>query len=201
MRVLQLPSCLFRLAGACFDQENAGYDLQTIGDTVLHFLEQHVLFPQEFLHLRLNGTPVGNVLKCQKHRSVALVLIEDLARIQEHDAPADGRKRSIDFIPIDRRAGGCDRLPTVATLSDVHMAAVNLIEQTPIDMVAHEPKGLEEGAAGSNDTQGLIKNHKWVADGINDSLRKRKSVPDIDESAAFAGSEVSMRTFCPTLKK
>jgi hypothetical protein len=52
-------------------------------------------------------------------------------------------------------------------------------------VVAHEPKGLEEGAAGSNDTQVLIKNNKWVADGINDSLRKRKSVSDIDESCGF----------------
>ncbi len=65
------------------------------------------------------------------------------------------------------------------------MAAVNLIEQTSIDMVAHEPKGLEEGAACSNDTQVLIENHKWVADGIDDGLRKRKSVPDIDERCGF----------------
>ena len=50
-------SCLFRLDSARLDQENAGYDLQAIGDTVLYFLEQHVLFPQEFLHLLLNGTP------------------------------------------------------------------------------------------------------------------------------------------------
>jgi hypothetical protein len=52
-------------------------------------------------------------------------------------------------------------------------------------VVAHEPKGLEEGAACSNDTQVLIENHKWVADGIDDGLRKRKSVPDIDERCGF----------------
>ncbi len=110
MRVLQLQSCLFRLNRARLDQENAGYDLQAIGDTVLHFLEQHVFFPQEFLYLRLNGTPAGNVLECQKHGGVGLVLIEDLARIQEHDALTDRRKRSIDFVSLDRRAAGCDRL-------------------------------------------------------------------------------------------
>jgi hypothetical protein len=44
---------------------------------------------------------------------------------------------------------------------------------------------LEEGAAGSDDTQILIKNHEWVADGIDDGLRKRKSIPDIDERYGF----------------
>ena len=63
--------------------------------------------------------------------------------------------------------------------------AVNLINQTPTDIVAHEPKGLEEGAAGSDDTQVLIKNHKWVADRIDDGLRKREPVPDIDERCGF----------------
>src|SRR4249920_4123443 len=101
MRVLQLQSCLFRLDSARLDQENAGYDLQAIGDAVLYFLEQHVLFPQKFLHLRLNGTPDRNVLECQKHGGVGLVLIEDLTRIQEHDAPTDRRKLSIDFVSLD----------------------------------------------------------------------------------------------------
>ena len=52
-------------------------------------------------------------------------------------------------------------------------------------VVAHEPKGLEEGAAGGDDTQILIENHEWIADGIDDGLRKRKSVPDIDERCGF----------------
>jgi hypothetical protein len=44
---------------------------------------------------------------------------------------------------------------------------------------------LEEGAAGGDDTQILIENHEWIADGIDDGLRKRKSVPDIDERDGF----------------
>ena len=63
MRVLQLQSRLFRLDSARLDEENAGDDLQTIGDTVLHLLQQHVLFSQEFLHLLLNSTPGGDVLE------------------------------------------------------------------------------------------------------------------------------------------
>ena len=65
------------------------------------------------------------------------------------------------------------------------MTAVNLVKQTPADIVAHEPKGLEEGAAGGDDTQILVENHEWIADGIDDGLRKRKSIPDIDERYGF----------------
>ncbi|MFZ3247266.1 MAG: hypothetical protein WA214_00080, partial [Pseudolabrys sp.] len=71
---------------------------------MLHLFQQHVLFPHEHLHLLLNGAPVRNVLECQKHSGVGPVLIEDLARIQEHEAPTGRWKHSIDFVPLDRRA-------------------------------------------------------------------------------------------------
>jgi hypothetical protein len=61
------------------------------------------------------------------------------------------------------------------------LTAVNLVEQTSTDIVTHESKGLEEGPAGGEDTQILIENHEWIADGIDDGLRKRKSIPDINE--------------------
>jgi hypothetical protein len=73
----------------------------------------------------------------------------------------------------------------VAKLRDVPLAAVNLVEQTPNDIVSHEPKGLEEGAAGGDDTQIRIENHEWIADGIDDGLRQRKSVLDIYERNGF----------------
>jgi len=44
---------------------------------------------------------------------------------------------------------------------------------------------LEEGAAGGDDTQILVENHESIADGIDDGLRKRKSIPDIDERYGF----------------
>src|SRR6476660_3850825 len=185
MRVLQLQSRLFRLDSARLDEKNTGDNLQTIGDTVLHFLQQHVLFPQELHYLPLDGAPVGNVLECQKHGGVGSVLVENLAHIQEHGAPPDHRKLSIDLVSLNSRPVLRDRLQKVAKLGDVPLTAVNLVNQMPVDIVAHEPKGLKEGAAGSNHAQILIENHEWIADGIDDGLRKRKSVPDIDEGYGF----------------
>ena len=103
MRVLQLQPRLFRLDGSRLDEENTGDDLQAVGDAVLHLLQQHILFPQQLLHLPLDGAPVGNVLECQQYGAVGALLIKDLARVQEHDASADRRKLAVDFIALDGR--------------------------------------------------------------------------------------------------
>ena len=47
MRILQLQSRFLRLDGPRLDKKNAGNNLQTVGDTMLHFLQQHVLFQQQ----------------------------------------------------------------------------------------------------------------------------------------------------------
>ncbi len=85
----------------------------------------------------------------------------------------------------------------MAKLRDVPLTTVNLVKQTPTDIFVYEPKGLEEGAAGGDDTQVLIKNHEWVADGIDDCLRKRKSVPDIDERYGFHRKRSEHATLSP----
>ena len=101
MRILQLQSRLLRLDGPRLDEEDAGDDLQAVGDAVLHLLQQHVLFPQQLLHLPLDGAPIGNVLECQQHGAVGALLIKNLARIQEHDALTDRRKLAVDLISLD----------------------------------------------------------------------------------------------------
>ena len=49
MRVLQLQPRLLRLDGARLDEQDAGDDLQAVGDAVLHLLQQHFLFPHQLL--------------------------------------------------------------------------------------------------------------------------------------------------------
>ena len=43
MRVLQMQACLFRLYGACLEKQDAGNELEAVGDPVLHFLKQQLL--------------------------------------------------------------------------------------------------------------------------------------------------------------
>ena len=101
VRVLQLQSRLLRLDGSRLDEEDAGDDLQAVGDAVLHLVQQHIFFPQQLLHLPLYGATVGDVLECQQHGAVGALFIKNLARIQEHDALADRRKLAVDLISFD----------------------------------------------------------------------------------------------------
>ena len=73
----------------------------------------------------------------------------------------------------------------MAKLRDIPLTAVNLVKQTSTDIVTHEPKGLEERPAGREDAQILIENHERIADRIDDGLRKRKSVPNINKGCGF----------------
>ncbi len=67
------------------------------------------------------------------------------------------------------------------------MTVVNLVNQTPLNIATHEPKSLKEGPAGGDDAQILIENYEWIAHGIDDGLRERKSGLDIDEWRGLRG--------------
>ena len=103
MRVFQLQPRFLRLDGSRLDQQDTGDDLQAVGDAVLHLLQQHVLFPQQFLDLPLDRAPRSDVLECQQDRTVGPFLVEDLARVQQHDAVPDRWKLAIDLISLDGR--------------------------------------------------------------------------------------------------
>jgi hypothetical protein len=51
MRVMKMQARFLRGDGACLYHQDAGDNLKTIGDTVLHLLEQHVLLPEQLLRL------------------------------------------------------------------------------------------------------------------------------------------------------
>jgi hypothetical protein len=87
----------------------------------------------------------------------------------------------------------------VSKLRDVPLTAVNLVKQTPNDIVSHEPKGLEERAAGGDHTQIRIEDDKWIADGIDDGLGQRKSVPDTDKRDGFRRKRSEHMTLSPPL--
>ncbi len=112
-----------------------------------HLLQQHVLFPQQLLHLPLYGAPVGNVLECQQDGGVGALLVENLARVEQHDAMPDRGELALDLISFDRRLIFCDRFQKIAKLRDVPLTAVDLIKQLAANIFAHEPKGLVEGPA------------------------------------------------------
>src|SRR5450830_1400613 len=181
MRILQLQSRFLRLHRPRLDEKDAGDDLQTVGNTVLHLLQKHVLLLQQLLHLLLNSAPVGNILEGQQRDGMSALLIEHFARIQEHDAAPNARKFTIDFISLDRLMVLGNRFQKGAKLRDIPLTIVNFINQMPANILIGELEGLVKGSARGDDAQVLVEHQKRVANRINDSVRERDSVWNLDE--------------------
>ena len=176
MRIFQLQSRFLRLDGPRLHEKDAGDDLKAVGDTVLHLLQQHILFPQQLLHLFLNGTPVRNVLEGQQCGGMSAGLIEHLARIQEHDAPPNSGEITIDFVSLDRRMILGDRFQNCAKLRDIPLTIVDLVNQMTADILIDEMEGLIEGPARGDDAQVVVEHQKRIANGIDDGMRERGCV-------------------------
>jgi hypothetical protein len=65
------------------------------------------------------------------------------------------------------------------------LSAVNLIKQVAADIVAHKPEGLIERPARGDDAQVMVEHDQRVTDGIDDGMRERKSVFEIDKRSFF----------------
>ena len=110
MRIFQLQPGLLRLDRARLDEQDAGDDLQAVGDPVLDLLQQHVLFPHQLLEPPLDRAPVGNVLEGKQDGGMGALLVENLARVEQHGAPPDRGKLAIDFVAFDCRLVCRDRV-------------------------------------------------------------------------------------------
>ena len=86
VRIFQMQARVFRLHRARFHQNDAGDDLQAIGDAVLQFLEQNVLLPQQLVFLALQDTPRRDVLHAEQNSRAGAALVEYLPGIQAHRA-------------------------------------------------------------------------------------------------------------------
>src|SRR5665213_1378399 len=170
MRVFQLQPRLFRLDGPRLDEKDAGDDLQAVGDTVLQFFQQHVLFLHQFLYLLLYGAAVGNILEGQQHGAVGVLLVEYLSDVEQHDAPADRGKLAVDFVALDGRAIFCDRIEQLPQLGNIPLAAVDIEKNLAAKIVTGELKGLIKGAAGGDDALILVEHQERIAHGVDDRV-------------------------------
>ena len=83
MRVLKMASCLLRLHAPGALHQDAGNDLQAVGDPMLHLLQQDRLFPDELVLVPRFGANVGHVGDRQQQPDVLAVAILQPAGIDD----------------------------------------------------------------------------------------------------------------------
>ena len=101
VRVLKVHASLFGLHGASLEQENAGDNLKTVGNAVLHFLQQNFfLLSSSSFSRSVPGARVTSSMARRRPRPNRLR--QNLSRIEQHHAPANGWEFMLNFIGLDR---------------------------------------------------------------------------------------------------
>ena len=78
--------------------------MQAVGNSVLQFLEQHVLLSQQFVLFALQDAPLGDILHAEQNGRAGAALVEHLAGVQAHRAVSDAGELVLDLIALHHAA-------------------------------------------------------------------------------------------------
>jgi hypothetical protein len=173
--------CFRGLHRAGLEEQNACYDLQAVRDAVLHFLKQDLFLPQQFGHLTLAGSPLGDIFDRQKNESVFVTLIKHGPRVEQHCAASDSSEVVLDFVSLHDRMLRQDFLKQNSELGNIPLTIAQRIDGTALHILPTELECLIERAADRNDTEIFIQHQQRLADGIHDRLGQGTSILNADE--------------------
>ena len=148
---------------------------------MLHLLQQRFLLLQQLSDLTFGGTPIGDIFECQENELAGVSLNKYLARIQEHRAPSDNGKVSLDFVSLHHGVLWRDVLQQQPKLGDIPLTIAQPINRTTMNVLTIHPERLIESAVRSDNTQVLIENQERIADRIYDRLRERVRFVEVYE--------------------
>jgi hypothetical protein len=173
VRIVKMQPRLLVAHRAGLDEKDAGDDLQAVAHPVLHFLKQHVLLLQQRLQFTLHGTPLGDVLDGQEDRGVAILLVEQLARVEQHDAPPDDGEVPLDLERIHDGMLRGDVGQQRAQFRDVPLAIAQRVHGKTLHVLTLHPECQIERAVCGDDAQILVEHQQGLADGVDDRLGER----------------------------
>ncbi|MEJ1968356.1 MAG: hypothetical protein WDN03_06925 [Rhizomicrobium sp.] len=108
VHVAQVHARLFRLDGAGLEQQDAGDDLQAVGDAVMRFLLQDVLLLGQLLLEMFGAAQVGHVLQSDQDGGFGILRVEGPVRVQQHPVHAALRHLHLDFDVLCHEIAGDD---------------------------------------------------------------------------------------------
>jgi hypothetical protein len=151
-------------------QENAGDDLQAIGDAMLHLLQQQLLLTHKLRQFPLHRAPLADVLDGQQQGRVRFALGENRPRIEQHGAPADVGELVLDLVAVHDKLLRQDFFQQHPQRGDVPLAVAQRVQQPALRILRVGAEGVVERAAGGDDAQVLIQDKEWLAHGVDDGL-------------------------------
>jgi hypothetical protein len=70
MSILQMASSFFRVDRSCFQHDDTGDDLQTVGDTMFQLLQKYLFLTYQIILFVLEDAFVSSVLNANQDRGV-----------------------------------------------------------------------------------------------------------------------------------
>ena len=110
-----------------------------------------------------------------------VALVEDLARIQEHDARPDLRKLVLHLKVVQHTVIGSDLFQQRAQGRNIPLAITQRVQQLALRFLPVDAECQVERAACRNDAQVLVEDQERLAHRINDGLRKRATILNVSK--------------------
>ena len=108
---------------------------QAVGNSVLQFLEQHILLAQQFVLFALQDAPLGDILHAEQDGGIGASLVEHLAGIQAHRAVSEAGELMLDFIALHHAALGYDFLQQHAKLWNVPLSIAQRVKKPALGVL------------------------------------------------------------------
>src|SRR5580658_10291044 len=195
VRVFQMETRLFRLHRACLQQNDACDDLQAIGNSMLQFLEQRLLLPQQpvllsqqFVLFALQDAPFGDILHAEQNGRAGAALVEHLAGVQAHRARSETGELMLDFIALHYALLGNNFFQQDAKLRNVPLSIAQRVKKSAIGILGADLESRIEGAARSDHAQVLVEYKNGLAHSVDNALSECPRISDGGELFPEVGS-------------
>ena len=188
---------LLRLHGPRLEQKNAGDDLKTVGNAVLHLLQQNFLCLKQIVLFAIGLATPSYVLYRQKNGGGRTILVKHPAGIEQHHAPADRREFVIDLISLDGAALRNDVFEERPEPRNVPLPVAQLEDQLALRLAWRHRESPVERAARGDHAQVRVEHEKGLAYGVDDGLGQVMPVRDGGERIAFGHAQgTPLYLFC-----
>ena len=197
--ILEVETRLLRLHGPSLEQKNAGDDLKTVGNAVLHLLEQNFLWLKQLVLFAISLTAPSHVLNRQKNGGGRTVFVKHSAGIEQHHASADRREFVLDLISLDGAALRNDVFEERAEPRNVPLPVAQVEDQLAFRLAWRHCESPVERAARGNHAQVRVEHEKGLAYGVDDGFSQVMPTRDGGERIAFGHAKV-LRSVCIFLR-
>src|ERR1700676_1705359 len=150
MRVAQMAARFFGFYRPYLRHDDAGDDLKTVADSVLHFAKQDVFLPKQLVLFSFQEASAGDVLDAEQDVCARALLVEYLAGVEKHRAMPDIRKVVLDFAALHHTAFGENFAEQGSKLRCVPFTVTKVVKQLALDVARVEGEGTIERAAARN---------------------------------------------------